>query len=228
MEVERFGQQLNCTFCQKPRSDAKVLIASPDKLTYICEECTLQPPRLKNISLKSVGNTHSAPSGVFRFLRGGKSASVLKCAFCWKKVDLADLYRSALENGTQAQICIDCLDVCRQILRQEGRADLDAREGVDTKPIRIRADFNGLFGELLCISHGESCSDEEGKPVALHAGMKLTAFDEDQDDEGNRDDLIASGTVELAPESLRRIGSRWVLRLDGNRVRHQSELTRNP
>jgi hypothetical protein len=62
----------------------------------------------------------------------------------------------------------------------------------DTKTIRIRADFNALFGELLCISHGESCSDEQEKPVPLHPGLKLTAFDEDQDDDGNRDDLIAS------------------------------------
>lgn len=57
--------------------------------------------------------------------------------------------------------------------------------------------------------------------------MKVTAFEEDQDDEGNRDDLIASGTVEPAPDSLRHIGSRWVLRLDENGVRHQSEVTEN-
>jgi len=93
-----------------------------------------------------------------------------------------------------------------------------------TKRIRIRADFNGLFGELLCISHGESCCDEEGRPVTLHSGMKLTAFDEDQDDDGNRDDLIASGTVEHAPVWLRGNGSLWVLKVDEHGVRHQSSI----
>jgi hypothetical protein len=101
---------------------------------------------------------------------------------------------------------------------------LDAGGGVDTKPIRIRADFNGLFGGLLCISHGESCSDESGKPVLLRAGMKVIAYDEDVDDEGNLDDLIASGTVEPSPTWLRSCGSRWVLRIDESGVKHQSDI----
>ena len=96
-----------------------------------------------------------------------------------------------------------------------------------TKRIRIRADFNGLFGELLCISHGKSCCDEEGKLVPLPSGMKLTAFDEDQDDDGNRDDLIASGTVEPAPDWLRCNGSLWVLKVDEHGVRHQSDIRKN-
>ena len=92
--------------------------------------------------------------------------------------------------------------------------------------IRIRADFNGLFGELLCISHGESCLDQNGRMVLLCEGMKLTAYDEDLDDGGRRDDLIASGTVERAPDWLTCTGSRWVLKIDENGVRHESELPR--
>jgi len=41
--------------------------------------------------------------------------------------------------------------------------------------------------------------------------MVLTAFDHDTDEQGNRDDLLASGTFEHSPEWLRRDGSRWVL-----------------
>jgi hypothetical protein len=44
--------------------------------------------------------------------------------------------------------------------------------------------------------------------------MKVIAFDEDVDDDGNPDNLIASGTVERPPEWLRCRGSRWVLRID--------------
>jgi hypothetical protein len=54
--------------------------------------------------------------------------------------------------------------------------------------------------------------------------MKVTAFDQDVDEQGNRDDLIASGTVEPSPNWLRCNGSRWVLRIDENGVRHESEL----
>jgi len=95
----------------------------------------------------------------------------------------------------------------------------------ETKGIRVRADFNGLFGEILCLSHKDTCEDAEGNIVTLSEGMAVTAFDEDADEHGKRDDLIASGMVEPSPESLRCLGSRWILRIDGNGVRHESDLT---
>ena len=90
--------------------------------------------------------------------------------------------------------------------------------------LRVQADFNGLFGELLCLSHEDTCVDADGKIVTLQKGMTLAAFDEDVDDKGNRDDIIAFGIVEPSPESLRCLGSRWVLRIDQNGVRHESDL----
>ena len=54
--------------------------------------------------------------------------------------------------------------------------------------------------------------------------MFLTAFDEDWDDRGNHDDLVASGTVEPSTDWLRWKGSRWVLRIDRNGLRHESEV----
>ena len=93
-----------------------------------------------------------------------------------------------------------------------------------SKALRVYADFNGLFGEVLCLSHKDTCLDADGNVVTLCEGMTLTAFDEDADEHGNRDDLIASGVVEPSPESLRCLGSRWVLRIDRNGVKHQSDL----
>ena len=89
---------------------------------------------------------------------------------------------------------------------------------------RVRADFNGLFGDLLCLSHEDTCVEANGNVLQLTAGVTLTAFDEDLDETGNRDDLIARGTVEPSPEWLRCNGSRWVLRIDRNGVRHESDL----
>ena len=98
----------------------------------------------------------------------------------------------------------------------------------ESKSMRVWADFNGLFGELLCLSHKDTCKDADGNLVTLQAGMVLTAFDEDTDEHGNRDDLIASGTVERSPWRLRCAGSRWVLRIDRNGVRHNSDLEKCP
>jgi hypothetical protein len=89
--------------------------------------------------------------------------------------------------------------------------------------LKLQADFNGLFSELLCLSHTDTVVDEHGHTVTLAAGMQVMAFEENYEG-GRRDDLIALGIVERAPEWLQCRGSRWVLRLDQNRVRHESDL----
>ena len=96
----------------------------------------------------------------------------------------------------------------------------------DSREVRIRADFNGLFGQLLCLSHNETCRGADGQEIIVHERMNVTAFDEDLDDDGNPDNLIASGTVERSPHWLRCNGSRWVLWIDTNGVRHESDLRR--
>ena len=88
---------------------------------------------------------------------------------------------------------------------------------------RVRADFNGLFGDILCLSHEDTCSDEAGSVIRLREGLILTAFDEDVDEHGRRDDLVASGMVECSPAWLQCHGSRWVLEIDDKGVRHESD-----
>ena len=92
------------------------------------------------------------------------------------------------------------------------------------KRLKVRGDFNGIFGDLLCLSHSEICKDEFGSDVILEEGMELTAFDEDSDEDGNRDDLIANGRVERSPDWLQNHGSKWVLRIDENGIMHESDL----
>jgi hypothetical protein len=65
----------------------------------------------------------------------------------------------------------------------------------------------------LCLSHSDTCPDENGVPVPLRAGRIVAAFDEDYSEDGGRDDLLATGTVESSPEWLRCRGSRWMLRV---------------
>ena len=97
-------------------------------------------------------------------------------------------------------------------------------DGLPPKLEWVRADFNGLFGELLCLSHGPTCVSRSGVEITLSSGLQLTAFDEDADEHGNRDDLVASGTVEPSPAWLQCRGSRWVLRIDESGVRSESQL----
>ncbi len=91
------------------------------------------------------------------------------------------------------------------------------------KQIKVYADFNGLFGDVLCLSHEDTCKDEIGNEVSLNEGMTIIAFDMDADENGKRDDLIASGTVESSPDWLKCNGSKWILRIDENGVYHESD-----
>ena len=91
------------------------------------------------------------------------------------------------------------------------------------KQIKVYADFNGLFGDVLCLSHEDICKDEFGNKVSLYKGMTVTAFDMDADENGKRDNLIASGTVEPSPDWLKCNGSKWTLRIDENGVYHESD-----
>jgi hypothetical protein len=95
-------------------------------------------------------------------------------------------------------------------------------------PIRVWADFMGLFGNVLCLTHSETALDERGERVLLREGMELLAFDEDSDDEGNPDRIIATGRVARPPDWLQHKGSRWVLHLDDRGVRHESDEPSEP
>jgi hypothetical protein len=54
--------------------------------------------------------------------------------------------------------------------------------------------------------------------------MQLTAFDDDADERGKPDKILATGVVEPSPDWLQCDGSRWVLRIDASGIRHASDL----
>ena len=89
---------------------------------------------------------------------------------------------------------------------------------------RLYADFNGLFGRTLCLSHSSYCKSEHGEEVELRSGMIVMAYDEDADERGQRDWLIATGIVIPSPDWLECRGSVWCLEIDDNGVRSESEI----
>ena len=88
-------------------------------------------------------------------------------------------------------------------------------------PIRLQADFNGLFGDVLCLSHRETCLADDGTQIAVIEGMAAVAFEPDANALGEADELYATGVIEKAPESLACNGSRWILRIDSDGVRNR-------
>ncbi len=95
------------------------------------------------------------------------------------------------------------------------------------KKLKVWGDFNGVWsderGTMLCLSHVDTCKDEFGNEFILKEGIELTAFDEDADENGNRDDLIANGIVKRRLDWLQNHGSKWVLRADDDGIYHESE-----
>ena len=87
----------------------------------------------------------------------------------------------------------------------------------------LRADFNGLFFPLLCLSHTDTAVDEHGREVPLASGMTAVAFEADEED-GVPCFLVASGEIEPTPATFGHSGSKWVLRIDDKGVRHVVRL----
>lgn len=86
-------------------------------------------------------------------------------------------------------------------------------------------DFNGILRPnllpLYCDDDG-SALDVQGRTVVFAEGMVLTVFDEDTGDDGRPDRLFASGTVVPSPWP---VGRRWYLDIDGDGLRHESDLS---
>ena len=89
--------------------------------------------------------------------------------------------------------------------------------------IRIRGDFNGLFGDLLCISHSDTATAETGEEISLAEGQELVAFEEDLED-GKPTFLVARGRAVLSPPEHQCYGSFWSLRINDSGVRHVRSL----
>ena len=88
----------------------------------------------------------------------------------------------------------------------------------------LQTDFNGVFGDFLCLSHSHTCIDENGIERSVSAGDIVTAFDHDEDDDGNRDWIIATGVVVPSSEDMACRGSVWAIHIDDNGFRHESDL----
>lgn len=91
---KRSSELLHCSFCGKPHTEVKKMIAGPKD--YICDDCAI--------------GFLSLPEGA-----ASTNSQIRSCSFCGK---------SAHEVGTffgrqQARICKGCLDICREIIEDD-------------------------------------------------------------------------------------------------------------
>ena len=92
-----------CTWCDRPPNEVSKLIAGPN--VYICDACVAMAESAHSGATRSAGD-----------LKRAKEGTKGRCSFCNKK-------RSAtrsLVTGPAANICGECLRICREIL--DGRA----------------------------------------------------------------------------------------------------------
>jgi ATP-dependent protease Clp ATPase subunit len=118
----RAGEQKDCSFCKKTQHTARLLIASPDQRAYICDECAVEPSRLKVKTDNKEARVDFSPnpsSGPNRFLRKLLGMKQERCSFCRNSSRSVNLFEPAESCETQVQICANCLAVCRQIRKNE-------------------------------------------------------------------------------------------------------------
>jgi hypothetical protein len=78
----------------------------------------------------------------------------------------------------------------------------------DTGPAPVWADFNDMpTRDTVGLDARQTRAELADLGIELREGMVLNVWDADEDDAGNRDDLIATGAIERWAED------RWVLRM---------------
>jgi hypothetical protein len=89
-----------CTFCDRPPSEVAKLLAGPN--VYICDACVVRAER------SVAGGSPVAGDPLVL----AKTRAKALCSFCRKP----SAKERALLIGVAANICVECLTVCRQIL----------------------------------------------------------------------------------------------------------------
>ena len=93
---------------------------------------------------------------------------------------------------------------------------------------RIEVDFNELIERnLVLLSKTDLCIDSEGNEVFLEEGKEVFIYEEDRDESGKPDNLLAQGIVERNNPTTNgswTAAAKWCCRIDNNSIYHESEI----
>jgi hypothetical protein len=89
---------------------------------------------------------------------------------------------------------------------------------------RVYVDFNEMVtkSEVL-LSKTDTAVNSDGELVQLSEGTHVAVYSDDYDEHGHRDDLIAEGTAKRNTHGGWTSAACWILVIDANGIRHQSE-----
>jgi len=112
----RHSPLLICTFCGRHQAQVKKLIAGPS--VYICDKCV----ELAKGVIGS-GEPASTPAGQLTSVPRREQKVVVPCSFCGKRrhqVDGLATSTAQTERKVPATICTECLELCDEIVTEEG------------------------------------------------------------------------------------------------------------
>lgn len=88
---------------------------------------------------------------------------------------------------------------------------------------RLYVDFNEMLErDLVLLSKADTNVDSAGVTIVLREGLRVYVYQDDLDEFGREDNLIAEGVVESCSGSGWAAAAKWCCRIDGG-VRHESE-----
>ncbi len=90
----------------------------------------------------------------------------------------------------------------------------------------LYVDFNQMIKpDIVLLSKDDYKADINNELVLLKDGLKVAVTDKDLDENGNIDNLIAIGVVELNLTKGWGERVKWCCRIDENGIRHESECS---
>lgn len=96
-----------------------------------------------------------------------------------------------------------------------------------TKPL-FKVDFNEMVSkDIVLLSISNEKKAENGRIVSLKEGLEVDLFEEDINDDGEPDNLIASGVVIRTPAESWDTSAIWSCRIDKNGIRHEIDNKRS-
>jgi hypothetical protein len=92
---------------------------------------------------------------------------------------------------------------------------------------RVYVDFNEMLntGEVL-LSQGDTCNDSSGSTVEFYEGKFVSVYMDDIGEDGAPDNLIADGVAVLNQHNEWAAVVKWILKIDAQGIRHESDELR--
>jgi hypothetical protein len=89
---------------------------------------------------------------------------------------------------------------------------------------RVYVDFNEMpTADEVLLAQGDAKPRADGEVVRLCEGLELGVYSDDVNEMGERDDLVADGVVMRNTHGSWTSAARWVLKIDGRGIRHESD-----